>query len=250
MRIISWNLNGLLSVINQDAFSLIRELKPDILCLQEIRTMQEPVILPDYHHFWNHSQRDGYSGTSVLTRQKPLRVIPGFDGDGEDSEGRLLTVELADAFITCAYAPNSQKNLQRRAYRLKWDEQFRRLAVRLKEEKPTILCGDLNVTRSEIDIYEENMRQYWAQLGYASDERSNLETLLEEGLVDAFRLLYPEVRSYTWWSNRLNKRQDNRGWRLDYFLVDESISDAIVDVRHLAEIPGSDHCPVLLEIGL
>ena len=250
MRIISWNLNGLLSVVTHDAFSPIRDLEPDVLCLQEIRTTQEPNILPNYHHFWNHSQRDGYSGTAILTRQKPLQVISGFDGDDEDNEGRLLTVELEDAFISCAYAPNSQKNLQRRAYRLKWDEQFRQLAVRLKEEKPTILCGDLNVTRSEIDIYEENMRQYWAQLGYASDERSNLETLLEEGFVDAFRLLYPEERSYTWWSNRLNKRRDNRGWRLDYFLVDETISDAIVDVRHLAEIPGSDHCPVLLEIEL
>lgn len=250
MRIITWNLNGLLSSVRNDAFSAIQGLNPDVLCLQEIRTTKEPVILPGYHHFWNHSQRDGYSGTAVLTRQKPLQVISGFDGDGEDSEGRVLTVELPDCFITCAYAPNSQKNLQRRAYRLKWDAEFRQLAMRLREDKPAILCGDFNVTRAEIDIYEENMRQYWAQLGYASDERSNLESLLEDGFVDAFRLLYPEERSYTWWSNRLNKRQDNRGWRLDYFLVDEAISHAIMDVKHLSEIHGSDHCPVLLEINL
>ena len=250
MRIITWNLNGLLSSVHSDALAPIMQLEPDVLCLQEIRTVKEPVIFRDYHHFWNHSKRDGYSGTAVLTRQQPLRVISGFGSDGEDNEGRVITVELPDSFITCVYAPNSQKNLQRRAYRLNWDARFRRLAVRLREEKPAVLCGDFNVTRAENDIYEENLRQYWAQLGYASDERSNFETLLEEGFVDAFRHLYPEERSYTWWSNRLNKRRDNRGWRLDYFLVDESISDAILEVRHLTEICGSDHCPVLLEIDL
>ena len=250
MKIITWNLNGLLSCVHNNAFAPLMRLEPDVLCLQEIRTTQEPTIFCSYHHLWNHSRRDGYSGTAVLTRQKPLRIITGFEDDDEDNEGRVLTVELPEGFISCVYAPNSQKNLQRRAYRLKWDEQFRHLAVRLREEEPVILCGDFNVTRADIDIYEENLRQYWAQLGYASDERSNLETLLEEGFVDAFRFLYPEERGYTWWSNRLNKRRDNRGWRLDYFLVDETVSDAIVDVRHLTEIYGSDHCPVLLEINL
>ena len=250
MRIITWNLNGLLSSVKKDVFEPILRLEPDVLCLQEIRTAQEPVILPGYKHYWNHSQRDGYSGTAVLTRERPQRVFSGCEGGGDDSEGRVLTLELESCFVTCAYAPNSQKNLQRRAYRLEWDDAFRQLVNRMKEDKPPILCGDFNVTRAEIDIYEENMRQHWAQLGYTSDERSNIESLLEDGFVDAFRHLYPEKRSYTWWSNRLNKRRENRGWRLDYFFVDESVVSSVVDVVHLSEIHGSDHCPVLMEIDL
>lgn len=250
MRIISWNLNGLPSSVRNEIFDPILRLEPDVLCLQEIRTAQEPLILPGYEHYWNHGQQEGYSGTAMLTRKRHLRAFSGFDGAFDDGEGRVLTLEFDSCFITCAYAPNSQKNLQRRAYRLDWDDAFRQFANLLKDDKPTILCGDFNVTRAEIDIYEENMRQYWAQLGYASDERSNLESLLEDGFVDAFRLLYPEKRSYTWWSNRLNKRRDNRGWRLDYFFVDEVIADSIVDVEHQSGIYGSDHCPILLEIDL
>ncbi len=249
MKIISWNLNGLLSSVKNSAFGPLLTQKPDILCLQEIRTQQEPTIVEGYHHFWNHSERDGYSGTAILCRSEPLRILRGFNGDA-DPEGRTLTAEFKKYFVVNAYVPNSQRNLQRHAARMAWDEGFQEYVCALKEEKPVILCGDFNVARTELDIYPENMRQYWAEQGYASDERSNFETLIESGFTDAFRMLHPDERSYTWWSNRLHKRQQDRGWRLDYFLVDENIADCVRSVEHLQSVTGSDHCPITLELAL
>jgi len=249
MKIITWNLNGLLSSVQNDVFADIAALEPDILCLQEIRTQQEPVILPGYHHYWNHGERDGYSGTAVLSKKKPLEVICGA-GTEADEEGRVLTLAFPECFIVNAYAPNSQQNLQRRAYRLNWDTQFYQYAGELMEERPVIICGDFNVTRRELDIYAENQRQVWAQMGYASDERSNLESFLEMGFTDVFRHLYPDRRSYTWWSNRLNKRRENRGWRLDYFFVSDDLLFDVERMDHLEDVHGSDHCPVLLEVSV
>lgn len=250
MKVISWNLNGLLSSLKNGAFQPILDLAPDIVCLQEIRTHQEPFVLDGYRHIWNHCQRDGYAGTAILCREKPLRTLWGFDDADSDIEGRTLTIALKHCIVVNAYVPNSQQNLQRHAFRMEWDEQFRDYVCRLKEEKPVIICGDFNVARAELDIYPENLRQYWAEQGYASDERSNLETLIECGFTDAFRFLHPEERSYTWWSNRLNKRSQNRGWRLDYFLVDDSLMPRVRSVEHLQSIYGSDHCPILLEVNL
>lgn len=249
MKIISWNLNGLLSTVSGGAFEPILTQKPDVLCLQEIRTQQEPTIVEGYHHFWNHSERDGYSGTALLCRNKPVRVRRGFY-DGKDPEGRTLTAEFERCFVVNAYVPNSQQNLRRHAARMAWDDGFRDYVCELKEEKPVILCGDFNVARTELDIYPENMRQYWVEHGYASDERSNFETLIECGFTDAFRMLHPDERSYTWWSNRLNKRQQDRGWRLDYFLVDDNVADGVRSIEHLQSVTGSDHCPILLNIAL
>ena len=249
MRIISWNLNGLLSCINNHAFDAIAEFDPDVICLQEIRTRQEPLVLPGYLHLWNHCERDGYSGTALLLKTSPISVVKGF-GCEPDAEGRLLTVEYSDFFIVNAYTPNSQQNLQRHAFRMEWDEKFHRFVCALREDKPVIVCGDFNVARCELDIYEENMRQFWAQQGYASDERSNLETFIDEGFVDVFRHFNPDKRSYTWWSNRCNKRKDNRGWRLDYFFVSEDLLEEVLRIEHLQDILGSDHCPVLMEVAL
>lgn len=249
MKIVSWNLNGLIASMKNDAIEPLRDRKPDIICFQEIRTQQEPVTLNGYTHYWNHSERDGYSGTAVLTRgQEPERVLNGFLSGFPDKEGRLITMEFSDFYLVNAYVPNSQKNLKRHAYRMDWDAALREHILELMEEKPVILCGDFNVARSELDIYAENMRQYWAEQGYLSDERSNLETLLECGLCDVFRELNPDQRSYTWWSNRLNKRHEDRGWRLDYFLVSEELMEHIVDIKHLSELLGSDHWPVELEV--
>jgi len=250
MRVISWNLNGLLSTVKGGAFSLIEAKQPDILCLQEIRTQQEMVVLEGYHHIWNHCNRDGYAGTAMLCREPPIRSWCGFSEDAVDQEGRLIVAEYPAFYLLNAYVPNSQQNLQRHEYRMQWDEQLRDLVVELKEVKSVIICGDFNVARDHLDIYPENMRQYWAEQGYASDERSNFETLLECGLIDAFRELHPNERSYTWWSNRLNKRQQDRGWRLDYFLVDEALMGAVTSVCHLSDILGSDHCPIELEVHL
>lgn len=248
MKIISWNLNGLQSTLRNNAFEPVLARNPDIVCLQEIRTQQEYEVLRGYHHIWNHCERDGYAGTALLSKEKPLQVWRGFRAEEPDREGRLIIVEFPHSFVLNVYVPNSQQNLQRHEYRMEWDEQLQEMASELRNDKPIIICGDFNVARDALDIYPENMRQYWAEQGYASDERSNLETLLEIGLIDAFRHLYPEKRSYTWWSNRLNKRKENRGWRLDYFLVDERLS--IKAVRHLSELYGSDHCPIELEVLL
>lgn len=250
MKIISWNLNGLLASLKNGVMNVFEDMLPDIICLQEIRTQHEPVILDCYHHFWNHGEREGYSGTAVLTWEKPLRVFYGFLGDFDDEEGRLITIELEKVFVVNAYVPNSQQNLKRQAYRMKWDAAFREHISELMDDKPVIVCGDFNVAREDIDIYAENMRQYWAEQGYASDERSNFESLLEDGLTDVFRALHPDERSYTWWSNRLNKRQENRGWRLDYFLISDELMGSVKSVTHLSDVAGSDHCPIELEVEL
>lgn len=248
MKIISWNLNGLLSCVKNGAFEPISHLEPDIICLQEIRTRQEPEIMSGYRHFWHHGQRDGYSGTATLIRKKPIRVIYGFNERHPDPEGRTLSLELDGMYVVNVYIPNSQKNLKRHAYRMEWDTAMREHVCTLCEDKPVIICGDFNVARENIDVYEENLRQYWATQGYVSDERSSLETLLDTGFTDVFRHLYPDKKSYTWWSNRLNKRSEGRGWRLDYFIASNELMPRIVDVRHLSEITGSDHCPILLEV--
>jgi exodeoxyribonuclease-3 len=150
--------------------------------------------------------------------------------------------------VVNAYVPNAQKNLKKHDFRMRWDEAFREYVCGLNDNKPVIICGDFNVARSEIDIYAENMRQYWAEQGYISDERSNFESLLECGFVDAYRELNPETRSYTWWSNRLNKRSQGRGWRLDYFLVAEELMPSVVEANHLVDLLGSDHCPIDLVV--
>ncbi len=250
MKIVSWNLNGLQACLKNRCFDPIAEIAPDILCLQEIRTQEEPEILSGYHHYWNHSEREGYSGTALLCREKPLSIMCGLGPDDADEEGRSIIAEYPEFFLVNAYVPNSQRNLQRHDYRRAWDEQMRNYALSLMEYKPVIITGDFNVAREDIDIYPENLRQYWASQGFASDERSDLETLIELGFQDAFRTLYPNARSYTWWSNRLRKREQNRGWRLDYFLVDDTLMPSVRNVAHLTEIMGSDHCPIILEVDL
>lgn len=248
MKIISWNLNGLMSCIKNVAFEPISHLAPDVICLQEIRTRQEPEIMSGYRHFWHHSQRDGYSGTATMIREMPIKVIYGFNEKYPDPEGRILTLELKDVYVVNVYVPNSQKNLKRHAYRMEWDSVMHEHVYALCEDKPVIICGDFNVARDDIDVYEENLRQYWASQGYASDERSSLETLLDSGFIDVYRYLYPDERSYTWWSNRLSKRSEGRGWRLDYFIASNELIPRIINVRHLSDITGSDHCPIQLEV--
>ena len=250
MKIISWNLNGLLATMKAGSLQQLNELQPDIICFQEIRTKKEPVILDGYTHFWNHGEREGYSGTAILIRTPIRKVFNGFLGEHQDKEGRVITVEHEKFYLVNVYVPNSQKNLQRHAYRMKWDYALRAHVEELLEDKPVVICGDFNVARQDIDIYEENMRQYWAEQGYASDERSDFETLLECGLHDVFRERNPDERGYTWWSNRLNKRTETRGWRLDYFLVSDELMGKVASMRHISEMLGSDHCPIELEVRI
>ena len=195
MKIVSWNLNGLIACLKNNAFEPVVSLQADVICLQEIRTQEEPCILSGYHHYWNHGNREGYSGTAALTKMTPVDVRNGFCGSFCDHEGRIQTVELPKLYIVNVYVPNSQKNLERHGYRMEWDAALLEYIRGLMARKPVILCGDFNVARDEIDIYPENMRQYWANLGYTSDERSNLEVLIESGLSDAYRALHPDTRS-------------------------------------------------------
>ena len=194
-------------------------------------------------------EREKYSGTAILTNSCPLEIIRGF-GDNEDIEGRLITLEYENFYLINAYVPNSQQNLKRKSYRLEWDYKFYDYISELIEIKPIIICGDFNVTRSEKDFFEENKRAYWQEQGLISDERANLEELLNLGLIDVFREIYPEERSYTWWSNRLNRRSLNRGWRLDYFFVSEELREKIIEIKHLTNVEGSDHCPIMLEVEI
>ena len=249
MKIISWNLNGLLSCVANRSFLPIKEHNPDIFCCQEIRTKEEPTMIEGYNHIWNHAQRDKYSGTAILTLSNPNEITFGF-GDNEDVEGRLITLEYDDFYLVNTYVPNSQLNLKRKSYRLEWDYKFHEYIENLMIDKSVIICGDFNVTRSEIDVFEQNQRAYWQEQGMISDERANLEELLNLGLIDVFRELNPNERSYTWWSNRLNRRSLNRGWRLDYFLVSEDLMDKVINMKHLTDIEGSDHCPLMLELEL
>ncbi|MBR1741652.1 MAG: exodeoxyribonuclease III [Lachnospiraceae bacterium] len=252
MNIISWNLNGLLANVKNETFDVFYDMIPEVLCFQETKTWQEPEILPGYRHFWNHAERNGYAGTVALVAPE-VEVVSIRNTIGEDAgvnrEGRVITLELPDFFIVNTYAPNSQKDLARKKYRLEWDEAYMEHLFSLKKEKPVIACGDYNATLSELDTFEENLRQHWAQQGYASDERSNLFTVLENGFTDAFRSFYPQERNcFTWWSNRLKKREENRGWRLDYFFVSDELMPQVKKVVHHTDIMGSDHCPIGLEV--
>ena len=246
MNIISWNPNGLLSTLENNSFQPVINLQPDFLCLQEIRTEKEPTIIKNFKHFWNHATPSNYSGTVTVSRYKPKKIDKGFD----DSEGRIIATEFDKFSLVNVYVPNSQLNLKRRDYRLAWDDKFFDYILDLKQKKPLIICGDFNVTRSSLDVFESHEKMQLKEQGYLSDERNNLENLLREGFVDVFRELYPTTRSYTWWSNRLNQRDINHGWRLDYFLVQDFLFKNVTDVKHLNEIKGSDHCPILLELTL
>lgn len=245
MKIISWNMNGLMPSLENGSFEPIVQRAPDILCLQEIRTTEEPVVLPGYRHYWNHGDKAGYSGVAVMSRTKPLSVA--YDLPDDDAhDGRIITLEFEEYYVICVYVPNSQKNLFRHAYRRIWDQAFRDHVRWLLDFKPVIICGDFNVAREPIDIYEENLKQFYGFQGMATDERADFFKLMGLGFCDAFRELHPDERSYTWWSTRLDKRSENRGWRLDYFLVSEDLMMYVRGCEHLCEVTGSDHCPIEL----
>lgn len=220
MKIISWNVNGLLACMEKGGFVPAAQMQPDIVCCQEVKTRQQPEVLPSYHHYWNPSQRQGYAGMLTMSRQEPLSIRRGLGVSTLDQEGRLLTLEFPAFFLINAYFPNSQDGPQRRAYRSAWDAAFFDFVQGLEQEKPVVVCGDLNVTRSPIDIYPGNTRLMEAEAGYMAEERAALEKLLESGFVDAYRNLHPkQAGAYTWWSHRFSKRDVNDGWRLDYFCV-------------------------------
>ena len=249
-KLISWNVNGLRAVIGKNFYDVIRDLDADIYCFQETKLQEGQVQLdlPQYHAYWNYAEKKGYSGTLVLSREEPLSVRYGMGVEEHDHEGRLITCEYPDFFLVCCYTPNSQDGLRRLDYRMRFEDDFRAYLCRLSQEKPLVLCGDLNVAHEEIDL--KNPQTNHQNAGFSDEERGKMSELLGAGFIDSFRYFYPEQRdAYSWWSYRMRARERNAGWRIDYFIVSESMKDRLVSASIHSEIFGSDHCPVELVIS-
>ncbi|MBR0227162.1 MAG: exodeoxyribonuclease III [Clostridia bacterium] len=247
MKLISWNVNGLRAVMGKGFQDTFNALDADIFCLQETKLQagQIALELPGYHQYWNYAEKKGYSGTAVFTRQEPLSVRYGIGIDEFDHEGRVITLEFPDFFFITVYTPNSQDGLARLPYRMQWEDAFLAYLKGLEQEKPVIFCGDLNVAHTEIDI--KNPKSNIHNAGFTQEERDKMTALLGSGFVDTFRHFHPDVTgAYSWWSYRFHARENNAGWRIDYFIVSQSLTPRLVSASIHPEIFGSDHCPVEL----
>ena len=247
MKFISWNVNGLRAVVGKNFKEVFKELDADIFCVQETKLQEGQIELEfeGYESYWNSADKKGYSGTAIFTKLKPLSVKYGMGIDEHDHEGRLITLEFEDFYLITCYTPNSQNELARLPYRMKWEDDFREYLKSLS--KPVILCGDLNVAHKEIDL--KNPKTNRKNAGFTDEEREKMTILLESGFVDTYRHLYPDTEGvYSWWSYRFQARAKNAGWRIDYFLVSDSLKDRIEDAKIHTGIEGSDHCPVELTI--
>lgn len=247
MKIISWNVNGLRACLNKGFEEFFYNEDADIFCIQETK-LQEGQIdlnLPGYEMYWNYAEKKGYSGTAIFTRIKPISVKKGIGIEEHDKEGRVITLEFEDYYLVTVYTPNSQTELARLDYRIKWEEDFKAYLKKLEEKKPVIVCGDLNVAHKDIDL--KNPKTNRKNAGFTDEEREKFSKLLDSGFIDTFRYFYPtEEGKYSWWSYRFSARKNNAGWRIDYFLVSECLKDRLKSADILSDIMGSDHCPVEL----
>lgn len=249
MRFISWNVNGLRAVVSKNFIEDFNKLDADIFCLQETKLQkgQIDLELPGYHQYWNYADKKGYSGTAIFTKLEPISVSYGIGVDEHDHEGRVITLEFDDFYFITVYTPNSQNELARLPYRMRWEDDFRAYIMKLDEKKPVIFCGDLNVAHKEIDL--KNPKTNHQNAGFTDEERGKMTELLSSGFVDTFRHFYPDAEQiYSWWSYRFKAREKNSGWRIDYFITSERLNDRLVDAKIHTDILGSDHCPVELEI--
>ena len=249
MKLISWNVNGLRACVTKGFKERFQELDADIFCIQESK-LQEGQIdlsLPGYYQYWNYAKKKGYSGTAIFTKKEPLSVSYGIGIPEHDEEGRVITLEYENYYLITCYTPNSQSELARLSYRMEWEDAFLQYLKRLEEKKPVIFCGDLNVAHKEIDL--KNPKNNRKNAGFTDEEREKFSVLLENGFIDTFRYFYPEQEGiYSWWSYRFHAREKNAGWRIDYFLVSQSLKEKLKGAAIHTEVPGSDHCPVELEI--
>ncbi len=251
MKLISWNVNGIRACIKKGFLDFFNAADADILCLQETKVSpgQVSLELPGYHQYWNCAKRPGYSGTAVFTKKEPISVTYGIGIEEHDEEGRVITAEFDDFFFVAVYVPNSGEELKRLDYRMRWEDDFLSYIKGLDEKKPVIYCGDLNVAHEEIDI--KNAKSNRGHSGFTDEERAKMTAALGSGFTDTFRYLYPDRdQMYSWWSYRFHAREKNAGWRIDYFIVSDSIRQYIDDAKILTDVFGSDHCPVELDIGL
>lgn len=245
MKLISWNVNGLRAAVKKGFLDFFNDEDADIFCLQETK-MQEGQLeldLPGYKQYFNSAIKKGYSGTAVFTKIEPITSTYGLDIEEHDNEGRVITLEFEKFYLVNVYTPNSKKELLRLEYRMKWEDDFRQYLLNLEKKKPVVLCGDLNVAHQEIDL--KNPKTNKKNAGFTDEERSKISILLESGFIDSFRYLYPDkVDSYSWWSYMGKARENNTGWRIDYFLVSQQLKENIKDAMIYDHIYGSDHCPV------
>lgn len=249
MRFISWNVNGLRACMGKGFMDFFREVDADFFCLQETKLQagQIEMDLPQRHEYWNYAEKKGYSGTAVFAKQEALSVSYGIGVPELDTEGRVITLEYPDFYLVTCYTPNAQRGLARLDHRMAWDDAFRLFLNALDEKKPVIVCGDLNVAHKEIDL--KNPASNRGNAGFSDEERGKFSVLLESGFTDSFRYLHPETTgAYTWWSYMFKARQNNAGWRIDYFLVSDRIANRIKAAPIYSDVMGSDHCPVGVEI--
>lgn len=250
MKFISWNVNGFRACLNKGFEEFFKEADADFFCIQETKMQpgQAELDAPGYHQYWYSAEKKGYSGTAVFTKHEPLSVKYGLGIEEHDREGRAITLEYDDFYLLCVYTPNSQRELARLDYRMKWEDALREYMKTLDSRKPVIYCGDLNVAHEEIDLKNPKTNHFSA--GFSDEERGKFTELLEAGFTDTFRSLYPDKVQYSWWSYMFQSRAKNVGWRIDYFVVSNRIFPKVTDSFILNDILGSDHCPVGIEIDM
>ena len=249
MKLVSWNVNGIRAVLTKGFEDFFKNVNADIFCIQETKCQEGQVELEfeGYQSFWNSAEKKGYSGTAIFTKIKPLSVKYGIGIEEHDKEGRVITLEFKDFYMVNIYTPNSKRELERLDYRQIWEDEIRKYLLKLNRTKPVIMCGDLNVAHKEIDL--KNPKTNTHNAGFTIEERNKMTELLDAGFIDTFRYLYPDKTDcYTWWSYMRKAREKNVGWRIDYFIVSDSIKNKIKEANIYKDIMGSDHCPIGLEI--
>ena len=250
MKLISWNVNGLRACMGKGFMDYFNAMDADFFCLQETKLQPDQISLelPGYHQYWNSAVKKGYSGTAIFSKHTPLNVTYGMP-DYVDDEGRLITAEFENFYLITSYTPNSKEELARLDYRMEYEDKLRSYICTLEQTKPVVLCGDLNVRHKEIDL--KNPKTNRKNPGFSDEEREKFTVLLESGHTDTFRHLYPDLEgAYSWWSYRFKAREKNAGWRIDYFVVSDSVKDKIAKAEIHSDILGSDHCPVMLELEI
>ncbi|MED9968638.1 MAG: exodeoxyribonuclease III [Ruminococcus sp.] len=250
-KFISWNVNGLRACVTKGFLDFFNEIDADIFCVQETKLQQGQIELdlPGYHQYWNYAKKKGYSGTAMFTKEEPVSVAYGIGIEEHDHEGRVITAEFDNFYAVTCYTPNSQNELKRLDYRMTWEDAFLDYLKSLSEKKPVVLCGDLNVAHTEIDL--KNPKTNRKNAGFTDEERSKMTALLEAGFTDTYRYFYPDTEGvYSWWSYRFRAREKNAGWRIDYFITSKSIDDKLKGAKIHTGVFGSDHCPVELTAEL
>ena len=249
MRLISWNVNGIRACITKGFNDFFKEIDADVFCIQETKLQEnqaDAIQFEGYYRYMNSAVKKGYSGTMVFTKEKPISVTYGLGIEEHDQEGRVITLEYKDFYLVCCYTPNSKRELERLDYRMIWEDEILKYFKKLEETKPVVYCGDLNVAHEEIDIKNPKTNHFSA--GFTDEEREKMTKLLSSGFIDTYRYLYPEKVEYSWWSYMRQARERNIGWRIDYFIVSDSIKNKIKDAKIHTEIYRSDHCPIELDL--